>query len=359
MSLRLQSVCTERAPGSLGPELNNVSLDMPAGSFNVLLGPTGAGKTELLRAMGGLDPVSSGSLSIRDRDVTGVSVRKRDVAFVYQAFINYPEMTVHENIASPLRVRGVSRQDIHERVLNVARRLDLAHLLERKPAELSGGQQQRVALGRALIREAELVLLDEPLVNLDYKLREKLRADIRELFAGRDGIVVFATSDPAEALQLGGELFVLHEGRLLQHGAPEAVYGRPANLRSAKIVGDPPMNLLPYLIEGGVARVPGSKLEFPHTSERTRGWVGIQPHRIHLVAEPGDLRFRGAVALAELSGSETYVHVSVGERSLIVQLHGTHTFGIDEPIEFFIYPGDLFFFDESGDLIHAPEAMTR
>ncbi len=189
-----------------------LSLQLVPGTINVLLGATQAGKTTLMRLMAGLDRPSSGRVVANQVDVTGVSVRQRDLAMVYQQFINYPAFTVFDNIASPLRLRKVAEAEIRKRVTELAERLHISAYLQRLPAELSGGQQQRTALGRALIKGAQLLLLDEPLVNLDYKLREELRKDLTALFSEGRTTVVYATTEPLEALQLGGLTAVLHQG---------------------------------------------------------------------------------------------------------------------------------------------------
>ena len=204
------------------------------GSRNIILGRTLAGKTSLLRIIAGLDRPTRGRVSVDGVDVTGVSVRKRSVAMVYQQFVNYPSMTVYKNIASPLKVAGVAPAEIDRRVRETAGMLHIDHLLERLPAELSGGQQQRTAIARALVKEAQVLLLDEPLVNLDYKLREDLRIELQEIFASRRSIVVYTTTEPSEALMLGGNIVVLDEGRILQTGETPTVYHNPATLKVAE-----------------------------------------------------------------------------------------------------------------------------
>src|SRR5689334_23552197 len=198
--------------------IRDVSLTLEKGTLSVLLGPTLSGKTSIMRLLAGLDKPATGRLLVDGKDVTGIDVRKRSVAMVYQQFINYPSLTVYENIASPLRVQGKPRAEIEARVAEAARLLRLEPFLKRTPLQLSGGQQQRTAMARALVKGADLVLLDEPLANLDYKLREELRTEMRQLFERRSAVVVYATTEPAEALLLGGRTAVLHEGRLLQSG---------------------------------------------------------------------------------------------------------------------------------------------
>ena len=208
--------------------------------MNVLLGPTLAGKTTLMRLMAGLDRPTTGRLIESGVDVTNVPVRRRSVAMVYQQFINYPSLTVYENIASPLRVAGVGHAEIDTRVKEAARLLRLENLLQRLPAQLSGGQQQRTAIARALVKRARLVLLDEPLANLDYKLREELREELPRIFVQTGAVLVYATTEPTEALLLAGTTITLHEGRVSQVGPTSRVYRRPENIEAARVFSDPP-----------------------------------------------------------------------------------------------------------------------
>lgn len=223
--------------------------------FNTLLGETLAGKTTLLRLMAGLVKPSSGEVWFGGRNVTGVPVQRRHVSMVYQQFINYPNLSVFENIASPLRVTSTPAAGIKERVGRIAELLKLTALLDRKPSELSGGQQQRTALARALVKDADLVLLDEPLANLDYKLREALRDELPRLFADRGCTVVYATTEPGEALLLGGHVATLHHGTLTQYGPAIGVYREPADLISARVFSDPPINAAPVTKSGGEIRL--------------------------------------------------------------------------------------------------------
>jgi glycerol transport system ATP-binding protein len=343
--------------------LQSIELTLAPGTINVLLGATLAGKTTLLRLMAGLEHPSSGSLHIGGRDVTGVSVRRRNVAMVYQQFINYPSLTVIENIASPLRLAGKPGAEIRARVGALAETLRITPWLSRYPAELSGGQQQRTALARALARDAELVLLDEPLVNLDYKLREELREELTRLFADGRSTVVYATTEPQEALQLGGNTAVLDQGRLLQFGATAQVYRRPSSLAAARAFSDPPLNVMHARFDrasGAAHLAAGLTLTLPARCAALivgdEVLLAARPHSFTLTrTSPGQAEISGRVELAEISGSETYVHLARDELTLIAQAPGVHEISLNEALRLYIEPADLLGFDCEGRLLFAPE----
>lgn len=335
------------------------TLDLAPESLNILLGPTLSGKTTLMRLMCGLDRPTSGRVWVDGVDVTGVSVRKRDVAMVYQQFINYPSFTVYANIASPLRRAGQPRAEIDRRVREVAAMLRIDDLLERLPAELSGGQQQRIALARALVKKADLLLLDEPLVNLDYKLREELRQELRAIFDTRKSCVVYATTEPLEALMLGGNTVVVDGGRVLQSGSTIEVYNRPANERVGAVFSDPPINMIDGSVVGGAALL-GGGLRVPlagHLEGLGDGayrW-GVRADKLFLVRRnAADIEVEGAVELAEISGSETFIHVAHHSVSWVAQEEGVHRFKLNETIRVYVNPGAFFVFDAKGDLVAAP-----
>jgi glycerol transport system ATP-binding protein len=217
------------------PTIRDVSLTLERGALSVLLGPTLSGKTSIMRLLAGLDKPTQGRVLVDGKDVTGLDVRKRSVAMVYQQFINYPSLTVYENIASPLRVQGRPKAEIETRVRQAAQLLKLAPYLDRTPLQLSGGQQQRTAIARALVKGADLVLLDEPLANLDYKLREELRTELPRIFEASGAIFVYATTEPSEALLLGGRTICLWEGEVLQVGETPKVYHHPQTMRVAQV----------------------------------------------------------------------------------------------------------------------------
>ena len=335
------------------------SFELKPGSLNVLLGQTLAGKTTLLRLLAGLDRPSSGKIFVDGADVTGLSVRNRDVAMVYQQFINYPSFTVFENVASPLRRSGVPAHEVSERVNSVARTLHIEALLDRLPSELSGGQQQRVALARALVKETGLLLLDEPLVNLDYKLREELRQELRAIFERRDSIVVYATTEPTEALLLGGNTFVVDVGRVLQSGPSIEVFHAPSSERVGTVFSDPPINLINGQVRGQSAVLGDSvNMVLPsHMLELGEGAYrfGVRSNYLHFSRHSErDVEIRGSVELAEISGSETFVHVSHHGVSWVAQEEGVHSFGLGEPVRVYVDPDHVYAFDRQGRLAACP-----
>ena len=334
--------------------LSKMSLAPQPGAVTVLLGATQAGKTSLMRIMAGLDKPSSGRVRVDGNDVTGIGVRERNVAMVYQQFINYPSMTVADNIASPLRLRG--EKNIDQRVRQIAQRLHIETFLQRLPAELSGGQQQRVALARALAKGAPLMLLDEPLVNLDYKLREELREELTQLFASGDSTVIYATTEPGEALLLGGHTAVLDAGELLQYGATADVFHRPLSLRVARAFSDPPMNLMAADAAAGGVQLrggPGLALALPAAASGALT-VGLRANALRVAPRAGDVALPGSVELAEISGSDTFVHVHTAVGELVAQLTGVHFFDLGAPLTLHMAATQAYVFDESGALHLAP-----
>jgi len=333
--------------------LRDVSLVLEPGGFNILLGPTLSGKTTLLRTMAGLEKPDTGRVLDDGVDVTDVPVQKRNVSMVYQLFINYPTMTVFENIASPLRVARVGREEIKRRVMDVAELLRIETMLDRRPAELSGGQQQRAALARALVKKAELVLLDEPLANLDYKLREELRNELPRLFEDSGSIVVYATAEPAEALMLGGHTATLHQGRVTQFGVTHEVFRNPRNLITAKTFSDPPLNVAEVLKRGGEFIMDDTvswKVGEGHAGLPDGEYqLGFRPH--HLALEPGDERainLEGTVEIAEISGSETFVHLDIGAHLWVSQSHGVHQLDVGQTINVSVNPDRFILFSPDG-----------
>jgi glycerol transport system ATP-binding protein len=333
------------------PYLYDIDMALAPNCVTVLLGTTLAGKTTLMRIMAGLDKPSTGTVLVDNIDVTCKAVRERNVAMVYQQFINYPSMTVFDNIASPMKLRGQS--DTQQQVKQIAQRLRIDHLLERLPAQLSGGQQQRVALARALAKNAPLMLLDEPLVNLDYKLREELREELATLFSQGKSAVVYATTEPNEALLLGGYTAVLEKGRLLQYGPTAKVFHQPAMLAVAKAFSDPPINTIAAQSQGTTIQL-ASGLTLPiHCPAQASApvTVAIRANALRLTGNPNDCAINGIVALAEISGSDTFVHLETNLGNLVAQLTGVHFFDIGTPLVVYLNPAHCFVFDANEQLL--------
>ncbi len=351
MQLALEAISKK-----LGREtwLHEMSLAPHDGQVTVLLGATQAGKTSLMRIMAGLDTPSQGRVRVDGVDVTGRSVRERNVAMVYQQFINYPSLTVAENIGSPLKLRG--EKGVADRVREIADRLHIDMFLDRYPAELSGGQQQRVALARALAKGAPLMLLDEPLVNLDYKLREELRDELSQLFEAGSSTVIYATTEPGEALLLGGYTAVMDAGELLQYGPTADVFHAPISLRVARAFSDPPINLIGAEVAGVGVRLnagPALSIPLPVTASRTLT-IGVRAGALRISGREGDVALHGQVELAEISGSDTFVHVATQVGEVVAQLTGVHRFEIGTAITLHLSPAQVYVFDAAGALLVAP-----
>jgi len=335
-------------------------LELAANGFNILLGPTLAGKTTLMRLMAGLLRPTAGEVWFDGRDVTGVPVRDRRVAMVYQQFINYPHLSVFENIASPLRVARVPAPEVRSRVDRIAELLKLTPFLDRRPSELSGGQQQRAALARALVKDADLVLLDEPLANLDYKLREGLRDELPRLFADRECTVVYATTEPAEALLLGGHTATVHEGRVTQFGATASVYRHPVDLTTARAFSDPPLNTATVTKRGGrvdLGEVAGWRAEGALAGlPDGRYTFGLRPHHVQptRAGGPADaVAVTGRVSIAEISGSDSVVHFDLDGSTWVSQSHGIHRFDVGETAGFRLEVARGMYFATDGRCVSA------
>jgi glycerol transport system ATP-binding protein len=367
MSIRLENI--SKSFGSNTP-LNQLSLEIQDSTFLALIAPTGTGKTTLLRVIAGITKPDQGRIIMDGVDVTGVHVRNRNVAMVYQQFINYPSLTVYENIASPLRVSKVnySQADIDRRVRATAEQLKIEEFLTRLPEELSGGQQQRVAIARALVKEARLVLLDEPLGNLDYKLREALRLELKNLAATRETIFVYATPEPIDALTMASHSAILHAGQIVQYGPTLEVYKKPNHIKAGAYFSDPPMNFLPCRVADGEAvvtddlRIPLRAME----ADIPIGdyILGIRPSRLQ-VGKQAEGRTDGLVSisarvnLAEIVGSDTTLHLSHNNLSFIALAQDFLHFELDELIQVHFNPRQLHIFEaKSGELILS-SAATR
>lgn len=342
--------------------IHPTDLHLEKGTMNVLLGPTLSGKTSLMRLMAGLDRPAQGRVIWQGQDVTGMRVQDRQVAMVYQQFVNYPAMTVFENIASPLRLMGVSRPEIERRVHETAELMRLTPMLTRKPLELSGGQQQRCALARALVKNAGLVLLDEPLANLDYKLREELRVEIPRIFEASGAIFVYATTEPEEALLLGGNTATLWEGRVTQFGPTPQVYRQPVDATTARVFSDPPMNFLPVRLSQGRMSYGDSHAPAGALARLPDGayLAGFRPNHLHLHQPSADaIRFDTRLVVTELTGSETFIHLDHHGARWVGLIHGVHDLALGAVLPVWLEPRHIYVFAEDGRLVTpAPYALA-
>ena len=362
--------------------VHDVSLAFGDGEFIVLVGPSGCGKSTLLRMIAGLEEVTSGAISIDGADVTELAPRRRDIAMVFQSYALYPHMSVRKNIGYGLKVRRVPKDEARRRVEEVAQLLGLETMLDRKPAQLSGGQRQRVAMGRAIVREPKAFLMDEPLSNLDAKLRVEMRASLAQLHARLGVTTVYVTHDQVEAMTLGQRVAVLESGRIHQVDTPQRLYEHPANLFVAAFIGTPAMNLVEGAIEGdevlfGSFRVPLAPGRRPPRSHR-RVVVGIRPEAFEAaaLAAPGAVPLTVVPVVVEELGSDAHVFFHVDaqavatdvsrrdEASLIAdprtllsaRIDPRAHARVDEPLELALDPGRLQFFDPDSGLTLLPDA---
>jgi len=353
MTLKLEGV-SKIVQGKV--HIHPTDLTLENGTMNVLLGPTSAGKTSLMRLMAGLDAPTRGRIYWNGTDVTGIRVQDRGVAMVYQQFINYPSMSVYDNIASPLKLLGKSKVEIDQSVQKAAALMKLDGMLDRKPLELSGGQQQRCALARALVKDAGLVLLDEPLANLDYKLREELRIEIPKIFEEAGSIFVYATTEPEEALLLGGNTATLWQGRVTQFGPTPEVYRRPTDATTARVFSDPPMNFLD-VSKTGTKLMFGTGQSAPATGLLAglpdgRYTAGFRPNHLEINKHvESAMRFDTLLRVTELTGSETFVHLDHDGARWVGLIHGVHKLAIGAPLPVYLDPAHVYIFDPDGALV--------
>ncbi|SNY80208.1 multiple sugar transport system ATP-binding protein [Nocardia amikacinitolerans] len=336
--------------------VREVSLDIADGEFMVLLGPSGCGKSTLLRLIAGLETPTSGRVLLDGRDITGVAPQQRDLAMVFQSYALYPHLTVERNIAFPLRARRQSRARIAERVAEVAAALELTPLLRRRPAALSGGQRQRVALARAMVRDPGAFLMDEPLSNLDAKLRSATRAELIALHRRLGATFLYVTHDQVEAMTMATRIALFEDGRLAQVGPPEELYDRPRSTFVAGFLGSPPMNLLSATAtvteRDGRLRVVAEGLDAALGIRGAHGdiavTVGVRPERLRVVAERGALR--GRVTMVENLGSEELLHVDLGGQSLCARVARPAAVRPGDAVELDAAPADLHLFDPDSGL---------
>ncbi len=333
--------------------VKDITLEVNDGEFLTLLGPSGCGKSTLLRMIAGLDQPTSGKVILGNQDVTTIPPGQRNIAMVFQSYALYPHLTVFDNISTALKLRKMPENDIQQRVSDVANRLDIKHLLNRKPAQLSGGQRQRVALARALVRNPDVFLLDEPLSNLDALLREQVRADLKQLFHSQQKPVVYVTHDQTEAMTLSSKIAVLYQGYLQQLASPSEIYNRPANQFVEGFVGSPQMNLLRLECREHHVLLGNYKIPFSSASGTLPKEVvlGIRPEDIYLGEIPNCYFWEGEIFLVEDLGKEKLLNVRVSASQQILRfLVPAQQSWENETIKFSLSPERIHWFDaESGD----------
>lgn len=334
--------------------VQDFNLDITDKEFIVLVGPSGCGKSTTLRMVAGLEEISEGELYIGDRLVNDVAPKDRDIAMVFQSYALYPHMTVYENMAFALRLKKTPKAEIDRKVHETAAILGITELLQRKPKALSGGQRQRVAIGRAIVREPQVFLMDEPLSNLDAKLRNQMRAEIIKLRQRIDTTFIYVTHDQTEAMTLGDRIVIMKDGFIQQIGTPQVVFNHPANLFVASFIGTPQMNFFPASLKktgaGPVAALYGEEIALPEETPLKLGQagldnivLGIRPEHIQLTAPGSPNAIRARVEVSEMMGSEIHLHVSVKDKNVIIRvqmkdaLHGC-SFTTGEEV-FFTLPG--------------------
>ena len=343
---------TRRFSPKAPPAVDSLDLEVGDGEFLVLVGPSGCGKSTSLRMLAGLEPVTEGRILIDDVDVSGQAPRDRDVAMVFQNYALYPNMTVERNMGFALRNAGVSRAETARQVAEAARILELTDLLGRKPSQLSGGQRQRVAMGRAIVRRPKVFCMDEPLSNLDAKLRVSTRGEIAALQRELGTTTVYVTHDQVEAMTMGHRVAVLRDGVLQQVATPRELYDRPVNTFVAGFIGTPAMNLLNVEASGGEALFGTARVPLPVDVEgRSRVTIGVRPENLRTV-EPGEDGLDLDVGLLEELGAETFAYERPGEggRRLAVRMPGRHGLRVGDGLR--VRPDDaaLHVFDaESGE----------
>jgi multiple sugar transport system ATP-binding protein len=331
--------------------LRDLSFEIQDGEFFVLLGPTGAGKTTTLRVIAGLEKQESGRVLFDGQPVDGLSPAERDIAFVFQQYSLYPSMSVYDNLAFPLRspLRKTPEAEIKERVQSVAEILRISHLLERKTARLSGGEMQRVSIGRAIVRNPRIFLMDEPLSNLDAKLRESLRVELEHIQKTQHSTTLYVTHDQVEALTLADRIAVLRQGCIVQIGAPQDIYDRPATIFVAQLVGSPRINLLSAERVNGGLHVQNSPIQLPAPASGanlpTSFTLGVRPEDVHPAP---DGEFSGEIALIEPLGIETILHIRSDRQTLLSIVSGMAHQRVGESVRFGINRERLHYFDEQG-----------
>ncbi len=346
--VRLESVAKRYGPVSV---IEGLDLDIRDREFMVLVGPSGCGKSTALRMIAGLEEVSAGRIFIGERLVNELEPKDRDVAMVFQSYALYPHMSVRENIAFGLKIRKTPKPELEKKVGDAAQTLGIEHLLDRKPKQLSGGQRQRVAVARAIVRDPSVFLFDEPLSNLDAKLRGQMRAEITKLQQRLETTCVYVTHDQIEAMTMGHRMAVMKEGKIQQLGTPLEVYDKPATLFVAQFIGTPPMNFFSATVHDGRLDAESFTVPLPASHPVANGqkvWAGVRPENLLPGEEQGrgaTARVQGVVDLVEPVGHQAIVHTSLGKDVLVAAFDAHHMPKIGQALELVVELDALHLFD--------------
>jgi len=288
--------------------------------FMVLVGPSGCGKSTALRMLAGLETITEGQIRIGDRVVNNVAAKDRDIAMVFQSYALYPHMSVYDNMAFPLQMKKLPKAEIEKRVNNASRILGLDNFLQRKPRALSGGQRQRVALGRAIVRDPQVFLLDEPLSNLDAKLRGQTRIELQKLHNDLETTFIYVTHDQVEAMTMGDRIAVMKDGILQQVAPPREIYDNPANMYVAGFIGSPTMNFIPVTVQGTTVKATGFELELPRSPGVEKGTLGIRPEALTERPKEGHAGLDLKVEVVEILGSDQFLYGTVGADAITARV---------------------------------------
>ncbi len=303
--------------------LHGINLEVADGEFIVFVGPSGCGKSTTLRMLAGLEEVTSGEIYIDDKMVNNLEPKERNIAMVFQNYAIYPHMSVRKNIGFGLRTAKMSKEDKEKRIDEVAALLGMSELLERRPSQLSGGQRQRVAIGRAMVRDPQVFLFDEPLSNLDAQLRTQMRLEIKKLHQRVGTTIIFVTHDQVEAMTLADRIVIMKDGYIQQIGSPTQVYQNPANLFVAQFIGAPSMNMLPgKLVEGGIELDDGQLISALPENKSTEMTIGIRPNELTPVSDGAPALLEGTISVVEPLGSETLIYVDIGQAEIVATVPG-------------------------------------
>jgi multiple sugar transport system ATP-binding protein len=325
--------------------VKDLNLQILDTEFMVLVGPSGCGKSTALRMLAGLEEISDGEIKIGDRIVNEVPARERDIAMVFQSYALYPHMSVYDNMAFGLKMRGTAKNEIETKVKEASKILGLDNFLKRKPRQLSGGQRQRVALGRAIVRNPQVFLLDEPLSNLDAQLRVETRINLQKLHKDLDATFIYVTHDQVEAMTMGDRIAVMKEGVLQQVASPREIYDDPANMYVAGFIGSPKMNFIPVTVSGKTAKASGFSLELPKAPGIEKGVMGIRPEDLTEVPHEGFPQIEMNVEVVEVLGSDQFLYGKVGGDEMIARLDPQFKVAVGDKVRLHVNLRRLHLFD--------------